>query len=123
MKFGRKIARNAQKFGRKVNKTATKFGRRVDNTLDKVENIEGKVNRNVQRIVPILQDAAITGGTLIGQPEIGVGVSAGLEQIGRASNRVDQKTRGAINRARNKKAEFEGEVKGFKDRTKNRLER
>ena len=123
MKFGRKIARNAQKFGRKVNKTANKFGRRVDNTLDKVENIEGRVNRNVQRIVPILQDAAITGGTLLGAPEIGVGVSAGLGQIARTSNRVDQKTRGTINRARNKKAEFEGEVKGFKDRTKNRLER
>ena len=123
MKFGRKIARNAQKFGRKVNKTANKFGRRVDNTLDKVENIEGRVNRNVQRIVPILQDSAITGGTLLGSPEIGFGISEGLGQIARTSNRVDQKTRGAINRARNKKAEFEDNVKGFKDRTKNRLER
>lgn len=123
MKFGRKISRNAQKFGRKVNKSANKFGKRVDNTLDKVESIEGKVNRNVQRVVPILQDAAITGGTLIGQPELGIAASAGLEQIARTSNRVDQKTRGTINRARNKKAEFEGEARGFRDRTKNRLER
>ena len=66
MKFGRKIARNAQKFGRKVNKTANKFGRRVDNTLDKVENIEGKVNRNVQRIVPILQKNIMMGKGLYG---------------------------------------------------------
>lgn len=123
MKFGQKISRNAQKFGRKVNKTANKFGRRVDNTLDKVENIEGKVNRNIQRIVPILQDAAITGGTFLGNPEIGVGISEGLEQIARTSNRVDQRTKKTINRSRNKKSEFEDNIKGFKDRTKNRLER
>lgn len=123
MKFGRKIASNAQKFGRKVNKTANKFGRRVDNALDKAENIEGKINRGVNKAIPILQDVAVTGGTLLGQPEIGLGVSAGLEQGQRASNRLHRRATGAINKVREQKMNFENEVSGLKDRTRNRLER
>ena len=111
--FGRKLSSRAQNFAKKVNKTANKFGRKLSNTVDKVDagierglnesqnisrkvaNTSDKINRRIQKSGGLISDIALSGGTVlgsaIGQPELGVLASGGINSALRASDKANRR--------------------------------
>ena len=133
--FGRKIAR-AQNFGKKINKAANKFGRKISNTVDnvdagierglneaqdfsgKVARTSDRVNQRIQKSGSLISDIALSGGTVlgsaIGQPELGVLASGGINSALRASDKANR-------RIQKGSMKFDGEVDNI--RMKHNLER
>ena len=134
--FGRKLSSRAQNFGKKVNKTANKFARKVSNTVDKVDSTierglneaqdfsgkvartSDKINRRIQKSGGLISDIALSGGTVlgsaIGQPELGVLASGGINSALRASDKANR-------RIKKGSMKFDGEVDNI--RMKHNLER